>query len=87
MKTLEFVPRLHRRHQARKPGTREWCAMVKEVALDRALVSVENSKITPSDVKHLMKIRKGVIETLRKERKVTWIDPPGWGSDSGPVAA
>jgi len=64
-----------------KPGTKEWCELVEEKALERAIKTAEAGPLSPADVTQLMKIRKSLYEQLGRRRKVTWVDPERWKSE------
>jgi len=61
-----------------RPGSPEWCELVEQRALERALRTAEGSSQSAADISQLMKIRKGLSEKLGIRPKVTWVDPERW---------
>lgn len=80
MGLLQIIKR-NKKDPAREPGSKEWCAGVKETALDRALVTSGAVQLSSSDVAQLMKVRRGLADKKRVNAKVRWVDPDRWKED------
>ena len=78
MKRLDDENRHHRKHPARTVGTVEWCQDLKRVALEKALDSMEKTKMTAADALLAMKIRKNLLAMCPKENRTVWEDPRHW---------